>query len=63
MMAHCIFGGSKVQMQINVVFLFLKIHFVVENSADPGEMPQTAAFHLGLHCKSTGLQICSLQRI
>ena len=48
-------------MQRNVVFLSLKIQFVVENSADHGEMPQTAAFHLDLHCKSTGLLVCGLQ--
>ena len=49
-------------MQRNVVFLSLKIQLVVENSADPGEMPQTAAFHLDLRCKSTGLWVCGLQR-
>ena len=31
-------------------FLSLKINFVLENSADPDEMPHYAAFHLGLHC-------------
>ena len=32
------------------VVFFLKIDFVVANSADPDEMPHYAAFHLGLHC-------------
>ena len=27
-----------------------KIYFVLANSADPDEMPQYVAFHLGLHC-------------
>ena len=36
--------GSK------VVFLSLKIYFVLANSADPDEMLHYAAFHLGLHC-------------
>ena len=31
-------------------FSFLKIDFVLANSADPDEMPQFAAFHLVLHC-------------
>ena len=34
----------------NIVFLSLKIDFVLANSADPDEMPPYAAFHLGLHC-------------
>ena len=32
------------------VFLFLKIDFVLANSADPDEMLHYAAFHMGLHC-------------
>ena len=28
----------------------LKIDFVSAHSADPGEMPRYAVFHLGLHC-------------
>ena len=36
--------GSK------VVFVSLKIYFVLANSADPDEMPHYAVFHLGLHC-------------
>ena len=34
----------------NFVFFWLKIYFVLVNSADPDEMPHYAAFHLGLHC-------------
>ena len=33
-----------------ILFLSLKISFVLANSADPDEMPHSAAFHLGLHC-------------
>ena len=36
----------------NIFFLSLKIIFVLENSADPDESPQHAAFHLGLKCLS-----------
>ena len=32
----------------------MKILFVLENSADPGEMQHNAAFHLGLHCLPKG---------
>ena len=35
--------------QINIVFLSLKIHFVLANSADPDEMPHCAAFQQSLH--------------
>ena len=34
----------------NDVFLFMKIIFILANSADPDEMPPYAAFHLDLHC-------------
>ena len=40
---------SKFQYN-NVVFLSLKIFFVLTNSAAPDEMLHGAAFHLGLHC-------------
>ena len=33
-----------------IVFLSVKIIFVLANSVDPGEIPHCAAFHLGLHC-------------
>ena len=32
------------------VFLSLKIVLILANSADPDEMQQYAAFHLGLYC-------------
>ena len=32
------------------LFLSLKINFQLANSADPDEMLDGAAFHLGLHC-------------
>ena len=34
----------------NIVFLSLKVNFVLTNSVVPGKMPHYAAFHLGLHC-------------
>ena len=49
-MVYYIYWGVKdYNFQKNVV-LSLKIHFVLANSADPDEMPHSAAFHLGLHC-------------
>ena len=42
------------------LFLSQKIVFIIENSADPDEMPHYAAFHLSLQCMSrylfTGIQ-------
>ena len=38
--------------QKNIVFLSLKIDFVLANSADPDEMLCFAAFHLGPQCLS-----------
>ena len=32
------------------MFLCLMTAFMLANSADPDEMPQDAAFYLGLHC-------------
>ena len=34
----------------SIVFLSLKIDFVLANSADPVEMQRHAVFHLGLRC-------------
>ena len=34
----------------NILYLSLKVDSVLANSADPDEMLQYAAFHLGLHC-------------
>ena len=43
--------GQRLYFPKSVVSLFfLKIDFVLANSADPDEMPHYAAFHLGLHC-------------
>ena len=43
--------GSKVIIfKKKIVFLSVKINFVLANSADPDEMPHKAAFHQGLHC-------------
>ena len=42
--------GSHVIISKNIVFLSLKIGFVLVNSADPYLMQHYAAFHLGLHC-------------
>ena len=43
-----------------MVFLFLKIEFVIANSADLDEIRHSTAFHLGLHCFAkylfTGIQ-------
>ena len=50
---------------LNIVFLSLMIHFVLENSAHPDEMPHTVAFHLRLHCLPWGtcLLVSSIQKI
>ena len=42
-------GSHALVSKLNV-FLYLKIDFVLANSADPDEMPHYVAFHLGLHC-------------
>ena len=34
----------------NIIFLSLKVVFILANSADPDEMLHHAAVHLGLHC-------------
>ena len=44
--------GPQVIISTKIVFLSLKIYFVLANSVDPDEMLQYAAFHLGLHCLS-----------
>ena len=43
-------GGKRSKFLNYNVFLFLKIVFILANSADPGEMPPYVAFHLGFHC-------------
>ena len=42
--------GSQVILLNKIVFLSLKIVFVLANSEDPDEMPHSNAFHFGLHC-------------
>ena len=44
--------GSQIIISTKIVFLSLKISFVLVNSVDPDEMMHYAAFHLGLHCLS-----------
>ena len=43
-------GSQVIISPKNIVFLSLKIGFIIANSADPDEMLHNAAFHLGLHC-------------
>ena len=38
------------QVIISKNIVFLKINYVLANSADPDEKQHYAAFHLGLHC-------------
>ena len=42
--------GLQVILFKNIIFISLKIDFVLANSAEPDEMPHYAAFHLGLYC-------------
>ena len=44
--------SSPMRVTKNIVFLSLKIDFVLANSEDPNEMLHFAAVHLGLHCFS-----------
>ena len=47
-----------------MVFLSLKIVFIVANSAGPDEMLPYVAFHLGFHCVPiTCLQVFRMQRV
>ena len=41
--------GSQVIIS-KIEFISPKVDFVLENSADPDEMPPYAALHLCLHC-------------
>ena len=43
------FKGSQVDFLKYDVFLSLKIVLILANSADPDEMQNASAFHLGLH--------------
>ena len=42
--------GPQVIISKKIVFLSLKIDFILANSADRDEMPKYVAFYLGLHC-------------
>ena len=44
-----------------LLFMSLKIVFILANSADSDEMPHYAAFHLGLHCLTKYLLFLSLK--
>ena len=45
-------GSQVIISKNNIVFLSLKIDFVLVISADSDEMPHYVTFHLGLHCLS-----------
>ena len=45
-----ILRAHRLEFPDKIVFLTLKIIFVLAKSVDPDEMPHYAAFHLGLHC-------------
>ena len=42
--------GSQVIIFKIIVFISLKIDFVLANSVEPDEMTHYVAFHLGFHC-------------
>ena len=56
--------SSRVVILNEIVFLSLKIYFVLTNRADTDKMQRSAAFHLGLHCSPkypfTGSQAANL---
>ena len=47
---HTFFLGKLDQFPNKIVFLSLKIGFVIVNSEDPDEMLHYVAFHLDLYC-------------
>ena len=50
-MVNCKYQGvTGFIFKNNVIYLSLKIDFVLANSADPNEMAHYVAFHLCLHC-------------
>ena len=64
-MVHYILRGQRLYFKKNVLFLSLKIVFVLANSVDPDEM-----LHIMQHftwvftvCQSTGLRISGPQRV
>ena len=42
--------GSQVIISKHIVLVPLRINFVLANTADTGEMPHNAAFHLDFDC-------------
>ena len=44
-----ILRGNRLSFTQNIIFLSLKIDFVLANSADPGEMSPYVEFHLDFH--------------
>ena len=62
------FKGSQVKRPTYVVLQSPMIVFILENSADPDEMPHSVAFHLVLHCvfffyQSNHLVVSSIQKV
>ena len=60
-------SGHRLLFQNNIVFLSVKIIFILANSADPDEMLHSVPFYLGFHClqkypfrgfKSTKGKVC-----
>ena len=47
------FKESQVEYSKLWLFLYLKVLFILANSADPYEMQHFAAFHMDLHCLPT----------
>ena len=43
-------GSQVILSKKIIIFLSLKIDYVLANSADPDEMPHYSAFHQGLDC-------------
>ena len=43
-------GVTGYNFKKNIIFLSLKMDFVLANSADTDKMMHYAVFHLGLHC-------------
>ena len=41
----------------------VKISFVLSNSADPDEMPNSLASHHGLHCQYIYLRLFCIERV
>ena len=50
-----ILRGHRLYFPNNIVFLSLKIKFVLANSAYPDAMLHSTTLHLGLHCLQNNL--------